>query len=110
MRDFSMWNLNGILNIYLTNHHLKVHQAKFTVDMVKNAISRMRFGKASGPSRVVVEMTRAAIDTGATMIHDLAIIAIIRDGKVPADWVQSFIVCLYQVKGDMLWSEATIED
>ena len=56
-----------------------------------------------------MEMTRAAIDTGVTMIHDLAI-AIIRDGKVPADWKQSFIVCLYKGKGDMLWTEATIED
>ena len=45
------------------------------------------------------------------MIRGLAI-AIIRDGKdnVPADWGQSFIVCLYKGKGDMLWTEATIED
>ena len=34
----------------------------------------------------------------------------IRDGKVPADREQSFIVCLYKGKGDMLWTEATIED
>ena len=25
-----------------------------------------------------------------------------RDGKVPADWKQSFIVCLYKEKGDAL--------
>ena len=35
------------------------------------------------------------------MIHDLAA-AIIRDGKVPSNWEQSFIVCLYKVKGDAL--------
>ena len=35
------------------------------------------------------------------MIHDLAA-AIIRDGKVPSDWEQSFIVCLYKGKGDAL--------
>ena len=29
----------------------------------------MKFGKAAGPSGVVVEMTRAAVDTGVTMIH-----------------------------------------
>ena len=29
-------------------------------------------------------------------------ITIIRDGKVPADWEQSFIVCLYKGKGDVL--------
>ena len=40
---------------------------------------------------------------GASMIRDLAA-AIIHDGKVhvPSDWEQSFIVCLYKVKGDAL--------
>ena len=48
-----------------------------------------------------MEMIRAAGDTGATRIHDLAI-AIIQDVKVLADWVQRFIVCLYKGKGDAL--------
>ena len=48
-----------------------------------------------------MEMIRAAGDMGASMIHDLAA-AIIRDGKVPSDWEQSFIVCLYKGKGDTL--------
>ena len=43
---------------------------------------------------IVVEMIQAASDTGASIIHDLTA-AIIRDGKVPFDWEQSFIVCLY---------------
>ena len=38
---------------------------------------------------------------GASMIRDLAA-AIICDGKVPSDWEQSFIVCLYKDKGDAL--------
>ena len=38
---------------------------------------------------------------GASMIPDLAA-AIIRDGKVPTDWEQNFIVCLYKGKGDAL--------
>ena len=46
-------------------------------------------------------MIKAAGDTGATMIRDLAS-AIIRDGKVPTDWEQSFIVCVYKGKGDAL--------
>ena len=69
--------------------------------MVKKAISKMKSGKAAGPSGIVVEMFKAAGDTGATMIHDLATV-IIRDGKVPTDWEQSFIVCLYKGKGDAL--------
>ena len=35
------------------------------------------------------------------MICDLAA-AIIHDGKVPSDWEQSFTVCLYKGKGDVL--------
>ena len=55
-----------------------------TIDMVKKAISKMKSDKAAGPSGVVVEMIRAAGDTGATISPDLAI-AIIRDEMVPAD-------------------------
>ena len=66
-----------------------------TIDMVKKAISQMKAGKAPGSSGIVVEMIRAAGDMGASMIRDLAA-AIIRDGKVPSDWEQSFIVCHYK--------------
>ena len=72
-----------------------------TIDMVKKAISQIKAGKAPGPSGIVVEMIRAASDMGASMIHDLTV-AIIRDGKVPSDWEQSFNVCLYKGKGDTL--------
>ena len=61
----------------------------------------MKAGKAPGPSGIVVEMLQAAGDMGASMIRDLAV-AIIRDGKVPSDWEQSFIVCLYKGKRDAL--------
>ena len=71
-----------------------------TIDMVKKAISQMA-GKARGPSGTVVEMIRAASDTGTSMIRDLAA-AIILDGKVPSGWEQSFIACLYKGKGDAL--------
>ena len=70
-----------------------------TIDMVKKAISKMKSGKAAGPSGIVVEMIKAAGDAGATKIHDLATI---HDSKVPTDWEQSFIVCLYKGKGDAL--------
>ena len=43
-----------------------------TIDMVKKAISKMKSGKAAGPSGIEVEMIKAAGDTGATMIQDLA--------------------------------------
>ena len=71
-----------------------------TIDMVKKAISQMKAGKALGPG-IVVEMIRAASDTGTSMIRDFAA-AIIRNGKVPSDCEQSFFVCLYKGKGDAL--------
>ena len=43
-----------------------------TVDMVKEAISQMKEGKAPSPSGIVVKMIRAAGDMGASMIRDLA--------------------------------------
>ena len=72
-----------------------------TINMVKKAISQMKVGKALGPSGIVVEMIRAAGDTGTSMIRDLAA-AIIYDGKVTSDWEKSVIVCLYKGKGDAL--------
>ena len=59
----------------------------------------MKAGKALGPSGIVVEMIQAAGDMGSSMICDLAA-AIICDCKVPSDWAQSFIVCLYKGKRD----------
>ena len=61
----------------------------------------MKSGKAAGPSGIVVKMIKAAGYTGATMIYELATV-IIPDGKVPADWEQSFIVCLYKGKSEAL--------
>ena len=55
-----------------------------TIDMVEKAISKMKSGKAAGSSSIVVEIIKAAGDTGATMLCDLAT-AIICDGKVPTD-------------------------
>ena len=57
----------------------------------------MKSVRAAGPSGIVVEMIKAASDTGATMIHNLGT-AIICEGKVPANWELSFIVCLYKCK------------
>ena len=52
-----------------------------TIDIVKKAISKMKMGKAPGPSGIVVEMILAAGDMGTYLIRGLAA-AIIRDSKV----------------------------
>ena len=72
--------------------------------MVKKAISQKKAGKAPGPSGIVVEMIPAAGDLGTSMIRGLAA-AIIRDGKVPSDWEQSFY-CLPLQRGTH-WKGAT---
>ena len=67
----------------------------------------MKLGKAAGPSGIVVEMIKAAGDTGATLIRDLAT-AIIHDGKVPLDWEKVSLSAFTRARV-MLWTEATIE-
>ena len=69
--------------------------------MVK-AISKIESDKAAGPSGIVVEMIKAAGDTGATRIRDLAT-AIIRDCRGA---VSLSVITLARV---MLWTEATID-
>ena len=44
-----------------------------TILMMKKVISKIKFSRAAGPSGVVVEMIRAAVDTGATVLRNLAI-------------------------------------
>ena len=69
--------------------------------MVKKVFSKTRLDKAAIPYDKVVEIIRAAGYTGATMIQGLAT-AINCDGKVPTNWEQSFIVCIYKTNGDSL--------
>ena len=47
-------------------------------------------------SGIVVEVIKTAGNIGDTMIRDLT------TEKVPTDWEQSFIVCLYKGKDDAL--------
>ena len=79
MKGFSTLNLTGTLIICPMSNPIPI-----SIDRVKKAISKMKSGEAAGPSGIVVEMIKAADDTGATMIRDLAT-AIVSHGKVPTD-------------------------
>ena len=72
-----------------------------TLDMVLKAIAKMQSGKAAGPSGIVAEMFKAAGIPCAVLIRDLAV-SIVSEGKIPADWEESFIICLFKGKGDAL--------
>ena len=74
---------------------------EITLERVIKAIGSMKNGKAPGPSEIVAEMLKASRGAGAVLIRDL-IASIIHDGKIPADWEESFIVSLYKGKGAAL--------
>ena len=68
-----------------------------TIDMVKKAISKMKSGKAAGPSGIVVEMIKAAGDTGATMMARSQLTG------------RKVSLSAFTRARVMLWIEATIE-
>ena len=71
------------------------------VEMVVKAITKMKTGKAAGPSGIVAEMLKASGDTGARLVADLAN-DMVRNGVIPSDWENSFIINIYKGKGDAL--------
>ena len=71
------------------------------VEMVVNAITKMKTSKPAGPSGIVVEMLKASGDTGARLVADLAN-DMVRNRVIPSDWEDSFIINIYKGKGDAL--------
>ena len=61
----------------------------------------MKTGKAAGPSGIVAEMLKVSGDTGARLVADLAN-DMVRNGVIPSDWEDSFIINIYKGKGDAL--------
>ena len=55
----------------------------------------------TGPSGIVAEMLKASGDTGARLVADLAN-DMVRNGVIPSDWEDSFIINIYKGKGDAL--------
>ena len=66
---------------------------------VRQAVGKMKSGKAAGPSGLVGEMILAGGAPCVQIIADLAN-SIIRSGRVPQDWEESYIINLYKGKGD----------
>ena len=72
-----------------------------TPDDVLKSLRHMKNGKVAAPSGVVAEMLKATLDIYSKITADL-MNAIIRQGKVPANWSDSIIVSLFKRKGDAL--------
>ena len=71
------------------------------VEMVVKAITKMKTGKAAGPSGIVAVILKASGDTGARLVTDLAN-DMVRNGGIPSEWEDSFIINIYKGKGDAL--------
>ena len=72
-----------------------------TREMVEKSISKMKLGKAPGPSGIVAEMLKASSDVCSEMIADLTN-SIIRDNTMPSVWNDIIIISLYKGKGEAL--------
>ena len=69
--------------------------------MVLPSIQKMKLGKSPGSSNVIVEMLKASSDQCSQLIADL-INTIIKEGKVPEEWNNSYITTLFKGKGSAL--------
>ena len=74
---------------------------KITNQMVSEALSKMKKGKATGPSGLNVEMILAGGDDIILAITHL-INCIIADNKIPDDWCLLYIINCYKGKRDVL--------
>ena len=74
---------------------------KITPEMVSKAISKMKSGKAAGPSGIIIEMIKAARD-GVTVCLTSLFNHIICIGRVTDDWHLSYITNLSKGKGEAL--------
>ena len=70
-------------------------------ELVVDAVKRLKYGKAPGPSGVAGELLRAAGDAGVD-IQQILVNKIIRDSEIPTDWEESYIISLYKGKGSAL--------
>ena len=61
----------------------------------------MKYGKAAGPLGIVAEILKVSDDTGVRLVADLAN-DMIRNGNIPSDWGNSFIINIHKRKGDAL--------
>ena len=69
--------------------------------LVRRALSKMKCGKAAGPSGIIAEMLKATGDEGIERMRQIAD-AVITEGVIPKDWEESYIINLYKGKGEAL--------
>ena len=70
-------------------------------EMVLCTLRKMKYGKATGPSGIVGEMLKSSPDVCSRLIADICN-AIVKEGRIPDEWNDSFIISLLKWKGDAL--------
>ena len=72
-------------------------------ELVRKALSRMKSGKAAGPSGVLAEMLKATGEEGIGLTRDRDLVEeVFSTGVIPKDWEESIILSLYKGKGEAL--------
>ena len=72
-----------------------------TEQEVREALNKMKKWKAAGPSKVTVEMLKAAGSEGIKWLTEL-FNSVITERKIPDDWRRSWMTAVYKGKGDAL--------
>ena len=75
-----------------------------SANIVLSLIQKMKLGKSPSPSNIIPKMLEASPDQCSQLIADL-INAIVKVGKVPEEWNNSYIMSLFKVKGGALDKE-----
>ena len=75
-----------------------------SANIVLSSIQKMKLGKSPSPSNIIPKMLEASPDQCSQLIADL-INAIVKVGKVPEEWNNSYIMSLFKVKGGALDKE-----
>src|SRR5208282_1510200 len=74
---------------------------RITEEEVCAAIAKTKVGKAAGPTGLVSEMLTASGETGITWLTDL-FNAIVKEGRIPAEWKTSRMIIMYKGNRDAL--------
>ena len=72
-----------------------------TTKQVRAALSKMKCGKAAGPSGIIAEMLKASGEQGIELVRQLGQ-EVFSSGEIPSDWEKSTILNLFKGKGDAL--------
>ena len=69
--------------------------------MIRSALSKMKSGKAAGPTGILAEMLKASSDEGIQLMKELCQLFV--NGKgIASEWEESYIKNIYKGKGDAL--------